>query len=74
MYLAGLDVGSSGCKITVCDDRGHFVESHYQPYDPHHTETEHTIDAHDITAAVETVICATKCKPDALGVSSFGES
>ena len=74
LYLAGLDVGSSGCKITVCDDRGHFVESHYQPYDSHHTETEHTIDAHDINAAVETVITATKCKPDALGVSSFGES
>ena len=74
MYLGGLDVGSSGCKITIYDTDGNFIESHYEPYDSLHTYSEHTIDFNDIRNAVERVISATEHIPGALGVTSFGES
>ncbi len=74
MYLGGLDVGSSGCKLTVYDENGRFVESHYEPYDSVHTYNEHTISFVRIAKAVEKVTAATKSRLDALGVTSFGES
>lgn len=74
MYLGGLDAGSSGCKITIYDTNGNFIESHYEPYDSLHTDSEHTIDFGEIAAAVEKVISATEHIPEALGVTSFGES
>lgn len=74
MYLGGLDVGSSGCKLTVYDDHGNFIESHYEPYDSLHTYSEHTIDFNEIAAAVEKVTSATESCLEALGVSTFGES
>ena len=29
MFIGGLDIGTSGCKITVYDDKGNFIENHY---------------------------------------------
>ena len=74
MYLGGLDVGSSGCKLTVYDENGRFIESHYEPYDSVHTYNEHTISFVKIADAVEKVTRATVSRLDALGVTSFGES
>ncbi len=74
MFLGGLDVGSSGCKLTVYDDRGRFIESHYEPYESNHTYSEHTIDFGVIAPAVERVVSLTESKLEALGVTTFGES
>ncbi len=74
MFLGGLDVGSSGCKLTVYDDRGRFIESHYEPYESKHTYSEHTIDFGVIAPAVERVASLTESKLEALGVTTFGES
>lgn len=74
LYLGGLDVGSSGCKLTVYNNCGKFIESHYEPYESHHTYSEHTIDFAVIAPAVERVIRATESPLEALGVTTFGES
>ncbi len=74
MYIGGLDIGSSGCKITVCDNRGNLIESHYQPYDMTHTSEYHEIDTRAILKGVESVITQTESPLAALGVTSFGET
>lgn len=74
MYIGGLDIGTSGCKITIYDERGNFVENHYKEYSSLHNGCKHEIDAHDIMKAVEIVIMETNNKPDFLGVTSFGET
>jgi len=74
MYLGGLDVGSSGCKLTVYRSDGMFIESHYLPYDASHSESVHTIDANAVLSAVRDVIAVTESPLDSLGISSFGES
>ncbi len=74
MYLGGLDVGSGGCKVTVCDDSGNYIESHYEPYEAEHTGGTHTLDAGLILKAVEKVISSVSVSLEALGVTSFGES
>ncbi len=74
MYIGGLDVGSSGTKLTVYDSNGSFIESNYEPYDSYHSGSEHTIDFETIIAAVGRVITETRHKPETLGVATFGES
>ena len=74
MYLGGLDVGTSGCKITIYNEKGEFVEKQYQEYNSNHQEGLHEIDAKNILKAVETVISDLKNKPDIMSVTSFGET
>lgn len=74
MYIGGLDIGTSGTKITIYDDKGNFIENHYMPYDSVHEDGCHEIDARLIIKAVETVIGETVNIPEALGITSFGET
>lgn len=74
MYIAGLDIGTSGSKITVYDEKGNFIENHYMPYDSIHKDGCHEIDANLIADAIKTVISETEHIPEALGITSFGES
>lgn len=74
LYLGGLDVGTSGCKVTVFRADGPCAESHYAPYESHHTADTHTISGRDILRAVEQVLGAVTVPLAALGVTSFGES
>lgn len=74
MYIGGLDIGTSGCKITIYDECGNYIENHYKEYSSLHKGCEHEIDANDIIKAVETVIMKTNNKPAFLGVTSFGET
>ena len=45
MYLAGIDIGTTGCKCSVYDDEGNFFMEEYEEYRIHITKEEHTIDA-----------------------------
>ena len=74
MYIAGLDIGTSGSKVTVYDEKGNFIENHYKPYDSIHKDGCHEIVASVIIDAVKTVISETEHIPEALGITSFGES
>ena len=74
MYIGGLDIGTSGCKVTVYDEKGNFIENHYKEYDSVHEGGLHEIDANEIVKAIKQVIGETENIPEALGITSFGES
>lgn len=76
MYVGGLDVGTSGCKVTVYSTKGEYITNEYREYDVVRAGGEHEMDAGVIIGAVlECIKCTSKSYPlAALGVTSFGES
>lgn len=81
MLLGGLDVGTTGCKITVYDELGSCVCRAYQDYPVFRGAGEHEVAAEAIWEGVKTVLkaAAQTCRSQgagltALGVTSFGES
>ncbi len=76
MLIGGLDVGTTGCKLTTYDDKGNFVYNSYQEYEVNRQGGEHEIDAEVIFNAVCDVFADTAKKYDlsAVGVTTFGET
>ncbi len=76
MIIGGLDVGTTGCKLTAYDDKGNFIYNSYKEYEVSRHSGEHEFDASVIFDAVCEVIKDTtqKCELSAIGVTTFGES
>ncbi len=76
MYIGGLDVGTTGCKLTVYDDGGEFIYNSYREYEINRSNGEHEIDAGVIFDSVCDCLCDTLKKYDveAIGVTTFGET
>ena len=76
MIIGGLDVGTTGCKLTVYDDKGNFIYNSYKEYEVSRQGGEHEIDAKEIFNAVCTVIkdSTQKHEISAIGVTTFGET
>ena len=76
MFLGGLDVGTTGCKLSVYDDKGNFLYNSYKEYEVSRISGEHEIDATNIFNAVCDVLSdsAQKYKLSAMGVTTFGET
>ncbi len=77
MRLAGLDIGTTGCKISVFDPDGTLLGSVYRDYPALRTHTAHEVDASAIWQAVRSVIAEAAAQyPDigGIGVTSFGET
>lgn len=76
MIIGGLDVGTTGCKLTAYDDKGNFIYNSYKEYEVSRKCGEHEIDAAVIFDAVCLVIkdTAKHCELSALGVTTFGET
>lgn len=76
MILGGLDVGTTGCKLTAYDDKGNFIYNSYKEYEVSRQSGEHEIDASVIFDAVCAVIkdTAKQCDLTAIGVTTFGET
>lgn len=76
MYLGGIDIGSTGCKITVYDDQGNYVYRAYRDYPVERSAGEHEVDGAALWEKVQEVIAdaAGKYPLRAIGISSFGES
>lgn len=77
MKIAGLDIGTTGCKLSVFDASGKFLDKAYQDYPVKRGHSEHEIDAQAILEKVMIVIREMAAKyPDiaGIGVTSFGES
>lgn len=75
--IAGLDVGTTGCKLTVYNSDGKFVNNEYVEYDVSRKNGEHEVDANEIRKAVCSVIQKTCVKHNnlsAIGVTTFGET
>lgn len=77
MKIAGLDIGTTGCKCTVFDEQGKFLDKAYRDYPVKRTVGGHEI---DISVMMEGVYASirkmTEKYPDiaGIGVTSFGET
>lgn len=76
MNVGGLDIGTTGCKLSVYTDNGEFLLNVYREYDAVRKSGKHEIDAEAIFGAVCEVIAeaARTVELSAIGVTSFGEA
>ena len=77
MKIAGLDIGSTGCKLTVFDSDGSCLGRAYRDYPVKRTKTAHEVEAQDIIDSVfEVMEEVGRRHPDiaGIGVTSFGET
>lgn len=77
MKIAGLDIGTTGCKCTVFDERGNLLGKAYRDYPVKRAVSGHEVDVSAIMDGVYDVIAEMAEKyPDikGLGVTSFGET
>lgn len=76
MFVGGLDVGTTGCKIAVFDEDGNNVGTYYKEYDVTRKNGLHEIDFTTVLASVKNIIAlaAKKFTLTAIGVTSFGET
>ena len=77
MKIAGLDIGTTGCKCTVFDEQGRYLNKAYRDYPVRRAVGGHEIDVSAVMEGVYAVIreMASSC-PDiaGIGVTSFGET
>ena len=77
MKIAGLDIGTTGCKLTVFDESGRDLGKAYRDYPVRRQVSGHEIDISVVMDSVYAVIREmTKQYPDigGIGVTSFGET
>lgn len=77
MKIAGLDIGTTGCKCTVFDEQGKQLNKAYRDYPVTRQVSGHEIDVSAVMKAVNQVIYEMTLEyPDiaGIGVTSFGET
>lgn len=77
MIIAGLDIGTTGCKLTVFEESGAFLDKAYRDYRVKRGSSEHEVDVEAIMEGVFGVMEEIAAKyPDiaGIGVTSFGET
>ncbi len=76
MYVGGLDLGTTGCKIVIYDEKGAFIDKFYREYNVARSGGMHELDMNFIwESVVEILKEASKYTPlSAIGVTSFGET
>ena len=77
MKIAGLDIGTTGCKLTVFDENGERLGKAYREYAVRRDMSGHEIDVNAMMEGVYAVIRETAQRYKDLagiGVTSFGES
>lgn len=75
MRIGGLDIGTTGCKISVYDEAGNFVKCEYAEYEVTRSGGLHEVDPAMIWDGVKRVV-KNLDMPDleAMAVTSFGET
>ena len=77
MKIAGLDIGTTGCKCTVFDENGKYLGKAYRDYPVRRRVTGHEIDVSTIMDGVLEAIREMAAQyPDigGIGITSFGET
>lgn len=77
MAIAGIDIGTTGCKCTIYDKKGNLLSEAYREYNVIITEEHHLLDAllvWENTRAVLIEAASGTEKIEAIGVTSFGEA
>ena len=54
--LGGIDIGTTGCKITIYDEEGRYCYRAYHDYPVSRTMGEHEVDAADIWDGIKYVL------------------
>lgn len=77
MKIAGLDIGTTGCKLSVFNENGKYLDRVYQDYPLKRSNNEHEINVEVIwDKIIEIIQAMTRKYPDimGIGVASFGET
>lgn len=77
MKIAGLDIGTTGCKCTVFDENGEFLGTAYRDYPVKRAVSGHEIDVSALMDGVYAAVAEMAAQyPDiaGIGVTSFGEA
>ena len=77
MKIGGLDIGTTGCKLTVFDETGNQLDKAYRDYPVCRVAGTHEMDISTLMDSVYTVLGELAAKyPDlmGIGVTSFGET
>ncbi len=76
MIIGGLDVGTTGCKIVLYDDKPSLLATYYNEYNAVHKNGQHELNFADVRSGVLKLLkmATSEYKIDALGVTSFGET
>lgn len=78
MALGGLDIGTSGCKVTLFDEEGKKLAAEYSAYSACMDDNRHELDARIVWKHVKQVLArAAKSCPEpveALAVTTIGEA
>ncbi len=77
MKIAGLDIGTTGCKLTIFDHKGAYLKHAYRDYPVKRSSSGHEVNAEAIMESVLYVMKTMGKKyPDiaGIGVTSFGET
>ena len=77
MRIGGLDIGTTGCKLTVFDETGVELGKAYRSYPVRRTDNCHELDVTAMMESVYAVIREMAAQYPAIagiGVTSFGES
>ena len=77
MKIGGLDIGTTGCKLTVFDENGAHLGKAYRDYPVRRAVSGHEIDISAMMESVYSVIGEmAEQYPDiaGIGVTSFGET
>ena len=76
MYIGGLDIGTTGCKIAVYDEKAQLATTVYTEYDIKRVSGLHEIDLNEVWNSVKKLLkqLAGEYPLSALGVTSFGET
>ncbi|QQZ61186.1 hypothetical protein JI735_33265 [Paenibacillus sonchi] len=77
MAIAGIDIGTTGCKCTIYNREGHFLGEAYKEYPTEQTD-KHTLDAEMVWSYTKDVLreaaLQIQVPLEAIGVTSFGEA
>ena len=76
MIIGGIDVGTTGSKLTVYDDKGNYLYNSYKEYEVSRKSGVHEIDANVVFDSVCHILsdASQKYDIDAVGVTTFGET
>ena len=58
MKIAGLDIGTTGCKLTIFDENGTYLDKAYQAYPVKRGNSAHEVDSAAILDGVLAVMKA----------------
>ncbi len=77
MYIGGLDIGTTGCKCTVFDEKGKYMGKAYRDYPSRRAVSGHEIDVSAVMDGVYGVLQEMAGQfPEiaGIGITSFGET